>query len=54
MGTYIQNYNEIEKILSMTDPKLVNLCADTGHLYFAGADPIDFFQKHIDRMKHTF
>ena len=48
----IQNYNEIEKILSMTDPKLVNLCADTGHLYFAGVDPIDFFQKHIDRMKH--
>ena len=52
MGTYIQNHNEIEKILSMTDPGLVNLCADTGHLYFAGADPIDFFQKYIDRIKH--
>ena len=36
----------------MTDPELVNLCADTGHLYFAGVDPIDFFQKHIDRIKH--
>ena len=52
IGTYIQNYNEIEKILSTTDPELVNLCADTGHLYFAGVDPIDFFQKHIDRTKH--
>ena len=49
MGTYIQNENEIEMLLSKTDPNFVHLCADTGHLLFAGVDPVEFFQKHINR-----
>ena len=52
MGTYIQNEEEIEILLSKTDPNFVHLCADTGHLLFAGADPVEFFQKHINRIKH--
>lgn len=52
MGTYIQNEIEIETLLSKTDSSSVHLCADTGHLYFAGVNPIKFFEKHLQRIKH--
>ena len=52
MGTYIQSEKEIFKLLSSTDPKLVNLCADTGHLFFAGVDPVKFFEKNMNRIRH--
>ena len=52
MGTCIQNENEINILLSNTDPELLSLCADTGHLYFAGADPVSFFKKNINRISH--
>jgi inosose dehydratase len=52
MGTYIQNEKEIETLLSKTDPSSVYLCADTGHLYFAGVNPISFFEKYLHRIKH--
>ena len=53
MGTCIQNEDEIEKLLLKTNPNFVHLCADTGHLRFAGVDPIKFFKKHINRIKHV-
>ena len=52
MGTYIQNENEVYRLLSDTDPKLVNLCADTGHMYFAGIDPVRFFKNNMNRIRH--
>lgn len=52
MGTCIQNEDEINILLSNTDPDLLSLCADTGHLYFAGADPVSFFKKNINRISH--
>ena len=52
MGTYIQSEEEILRLLSNTDPKLVNLCADTGHMFFAGIDPVDFFKNNMSRIRH--
>ena len=52
MGTCIQNEEEINTLLSNTDPELLSLCADTGHLYFAGTDPANFFKKNINRISH--
>tara|TARA_B110000014_G_scaffold262005_1_gene255016 strand:- start:2544 stop:3473 length:930 start_codon:yes stop_codon:yes gene_type:complete len=52
MGTCVQNENELNRLLSDTDPELVNLCADTGHLYFAGIDPVIFFKENMRRIKH--
>ena len=52
MGTYIQNENEIHRLLSDTDPKTVSLCADTGHMYFAGIDPVRYFENNMNRIKH--
>ena len=52
MGTCVQNEDEINILLSNTDPDLLSLCADTGHLYFAGTDPVSFFKKNINRISH--
>jgi len=52
MGTYVQSEEEINSLLSGTEPDLVNLCADTGHLYFAGIDPIKFYKNNMNRIKH--
>ena len=36
-----------------TDPALVHLLLDTGHLAFAGDDPVDAARVHADRIKHV-
>ena len=49
---YVETPDEIEKLLSLTDPELVGLCLDTGHYQFAGGDPLKFLQKHAKRAWH--
>jgi inosose dehydratase len=49
---YVETPEEIEKLLSLTDPKLVGLCLDTGHYQFAGGDPLKFLQRHARRAWH--
>jgi inosose dehydratase len=39
VGTYVETRPEIDRLLAMTDPALLGLCPDTGHLAYAGADP---------------
>ncbi|MEE9166128.1 MAG: myo-inosose-2 dehydratase [Candidatus Neomarinimicrobiota bacterium] len=52
MGTGIQTGEEIDRLLSGTDPDKVFLCADTGHLQFAGEDPRTLVKKHQNRIAH--
>lgn len=52
MGTGIETYEEIERLMTSTNPESISLCADTGHLHYAGIDPLDFFKKFKDRIKH--
>ena len=52
MGTGVQTLAEIERLMQATDPDLVFLCADTGHLYLAGADPFAVFETYSDRIAH--
>ena len=40
MGTGVQTVEEIDKLMDMTDPDLVYLLFDSGHLTFAGIDPV--------------
>jgi inosose dehydratase len=49
---YVETPDEIEKLLALTDPKLVGLCLDTGHYQFAGGDPLKFLQRHARRAWH--
>jgi len=53
MGTGIQSLDEIDRLMENTDPNAVFLCADTGHLTFAGIDPLLVFEKYIDRIVHV-
>lgn len=53
MGTGIQQEAEIDKLMAETDPDIVSLLLDTGHLKFAGYEPINTLQKHLARIKHV-
>ncbi|GED17157.1 myo-inosose-2 dehydratase [Aneurinibacillus migulanus] len=53
MGTGVQTTKEIEKLMKMTDPQLVSLLFDTGHLVFSGEDPIYVLKKYLPRIKHV-
>lgn len=53
MGTGVQTEEEIDKLMAMTDEKLVYLLFDTGHLVFSGEDYLKILKKHIHRIKHV-
>jgi len=53
MGTGIQTVAEIDRLLAETDPNLVFLLFDTGHLSFAGIDYLPVLKKYINRVKHV-
>ena len=53
MGTCVQTAEEIKRLLECTDAKYVNLCVDTGHLYYAGIDPVVFIERNLDRIEHV-
>lgn len=53
LGTVVESKEEMERLMAMTDPDLVGLCADTGHLYAAGIDVNEVFRKYGDRIRHV-
>ncbi|MGI6779070.1 MAG: myo-inosose-2 dehydratase [Acetivibrionales bacterium] len=53
MGTGVQTMEEIDKLMSMTEPELVFLLFDTGHLVFSGIDPLAVVNKYVNRIKHV-
>ncbi len=53
MGTGIQDEDEIDHLLSNTDPARINLLFDTGHLVYAGIDPLNIIAKYADRIVHV-
>ena len=53
MGTGVQTEAEIDKLMEMTDPNLVYLLYDSGHLVCSGEDHIRILKKYINRIKHV-
>src|SRR5690606_37575513 len=53
MGTGIQQQEDIDRLMLWTDTQLVSLLLDTGHLTFAGNDPLVTLKKHNHRIKHV-
>lgn len=53
MGTGVQTAEEIDRLMSATEPGLVSLLFDTGHLTFAGIDPEAVLRKHVRRIRHV-
>lgn len=53
MGTGVQTIEEIDTFMSLVDPEKVFLLFDSGHLTFAGLDPVPVLKKYIHRIKHV-
>jgi inosose dehydratase len=53
MGTGVMMRPEVDRLMESTDPNLVNLLFDTGHLAFAGGDPLELAQAYGERIKHV-
>lgn len=51
-GTWVEFGDEIKRLLTETDPLLVGLCVDTGHLHYAGLDPTHLLREHADRVRY--
>jgi inosose dehydratase len=53
MGTGVMIRSEVDRLMAGTDPGLVHLLLDTGHLAFAGDDPLDMARAYRERIKHV-
>lgn len=51
VGSVIETGAEMDRLLAATDPDVVFLGPDTGHLAWAGADVVDFFRRYASRIK---
>jgi inosose dehydratase len=50
-GSYVETRDEFDRLLSLTDPALLKIGLDTGHLAYAGADVASFARAHAPRIK---
>jgi inosose dehydratase len=53
MGTGVQTRADVDRLMASTDPDLVHLLLDTGHMYFAGEDPVAAARDYAPRIKHV-
>lgn len=53
IGTGVENLADIDRLMANTDSANVKLLLDTGHLYYAGVDPLEVTKKYADRIKHV-
>ena len=51
-GTCVESPAEIDQLMSVTDPELVSLLVDTGHIYAGGGDPASVIQTHANRVRY--
>lgn len=54
MGTVIQTRDEIDRLMDNTDPELVFLLADTGHMYYSdgAGSPAQLIKDYGERIAH--
>lgn len=53
MGTGVQSRAEIDKLMANTDPSLVYLLSDTGHITFAGDSALSLVRDYVKRIRHV-
>jgi inosose dehydratase len=52
-GGYVETEAEIDELMARTDPSLVGLCLDTGHIVYGGGDPLKVLDRHASRVWHV-
>ena len=50
---YVETVPEIDALMRRSDPSVLGLCLDTGHIVYAGGDPLDVLERHADRVWHV-
>jgi inosose dehydratase len=53
MGTGVMVREDVDRLMESTDPALVHLLLDTGHMAFAGGDPLAVAEAYGDRVAHV-
>lgn len=53
VGTGVESADETDRLMENTNAEYVWLCMDSGHLYFAGYDPVEITRKYIARIGHV-
>ena len=53
MGTVVQTAEEVDKMMELTDPSLLYLLFDSGHLAYCGQDYMAVLKKYAKRIKHV-
>lgn len=53
MGTGVQTVEEIDRLMSMTDPDKLLLLVDNGHLLFAGENTAEVIGRYLNRIGHV-
>jgi inosose dehydratase len=52
MGTVVESAADVDRLMAATGPA-VGLLLDTGHLAYAGADPLAVARRHLGRINHV-
>lgn len=52
-ATWVETPDEIAALLARTDPHLVGLCLDTGHVAYGGGDPVATLERFGHRVWHV-
>lgn len=52
-GGYVETPEEIDELMRRTDPSLLGLVYDTGHVMYGGGDPLKVLQHYGDRIWHV-
>jgi len=50
---FVETPWEVDELMQRTDPALVGLCLDTGHLMLGGGDPLEIYKRHAARVWHV-
>ena len=53
MGTGVQTQPEMDRLMAATNAAHVHLLLDTGHLTWAGGDPVAAIRRHGHRIRHV-
>ena len=53
MGTVVQTAAETQRLMESTDPSLVYLLFDAGHIAYCGDDPLAVLKRHMGRVRHV-
>lgn len=51
--THVDTHANVERFLEVTDPDLVTLCLDTGHISYCGGDNLKLIRDHPDRIGYV-